>query len=80
MVEGLHGASLRAVRRIARLIKGFKMDAFAQPQDRSATIGPRFDYLALAPAAGLMLLLNVRMSCRRHDTLISLGRRTEDPL
>ena len=27
------------------------MDAFAQPQDRSATIGPRFDYLALAPAA-----------------------------
>src|SRR6516162_7895429 len=30
---------------------GFKMDAFAQPQDRSATIGPRFDYLALAPAA-----------------------------
>jgi len=28
---------------------GFKMDAFAQPQDRSATIGPRFDYLALAP-------------------------------
>src|SRR5438045_2230982 len=39
--------------RIARLIfKVFKMDAFAQPQDRSATIGPRFDYLALAPAAG----------------------------
>ena len=38
--------------RIARLIfKGFKMDAFAQPRDRSATIGPRFDYLALAPAA-----------------------------
>ena len=36
--------------RIARLIfKGFKMDAFAQPRDRSATIGPRFDYLALAP-------------------------------
>src|SRR5262245_47344332 len=27
------------------------MDAFAQPQDRSATIGPRFGYLALAPAA-----------------------------
>jgi hypothetical protein len=27
------------------------MNAFAQPQDRSATIGPRFDYLALAPAA-----------------------------
>ena len=27
------------------------MDAFAQPRDRSATIGPRFDYLALAPAA-----------------------------
>jgi len=27
------------------------MDAFAQPQDRSVTIGPRFDYLALAPAA-----------------------------
>src|SRR3954449_5534792 len=27
------------------------MDAFAQPQDRSATIGPRFDDLALAPAA-----------------------------
>ena len=27
------------------------MDAFAQPQDRSAAIGPRFDYLALAPAA-----------------------------
>jgi hypothetical protein len=38
--------------RIARLIfKGVKMDAFAQPQDRSATIGPRFDHLALAPAA-----------------------------
>jgi len=38
--------------RIARLIfKGFTMDAFAQPRDRSATIGPRFDYLALAPAA-----------------------------
>jgi hypothetical protein len=30
---------------------GLKMEAFAQPQDRSATIGPRFDYLALAPAA-----------------------------
>ncbi len=30
---------------------GFKMEAFAQPQDRSATIGPRFDYLATAPAA-----------------------------
>ena len=28
-----------------------RLDAFAQPQDRSATIGPRFDYLALAPAA-----------------------------
>ncbi|MGY4483123.1 hypothetical protein ACVWWR_002314 [Bradyrhizobium sp. LM3.2] len=27
------------------------MDAFAQPRDRSATIGPRFDYSALAPAA-----------------------------
>jgi len=28
-----------------------KIEAFAQPQDRGATIGPRFDYLALAPAA-----------------------------
>ena len=27
------------------------MKAFAQPRDRSAAIGPRFDYLALAPAA-----------------------------
>src|SRR5215468_9318481 len=27
------------------------MDAFAQPQDQSPTIGRRFDYLALAPAA-----------------------------
>jgi hypothetical protein len=27
------------------------MEAFAQPQDRSTTIGPRFNYLALAPAA-----------------------------
>ena len=27
------------------------MKAFAQPRDRSATIGPRFDYLVLAPAA-----------------------------
>src|ERR1700755_2094191 len=27
------------------------MDGFAQPQDRSATIRPRFDYSALAPAA-----------------------------
>jgi len=30
---------------------GYKMDAFAQPQHRRATIGPRFDHLALAPAA-----------------------------
>lgn len=38
--------------RIARLIfDWFKIDAFAQPRDRSAMIGPRFDYLALAPAA-----------------------------
>ena len=44
--------------RIARLIfKGFKMDAFAQPRDRSATIGPRFDYLALAPAAAAFATL-----------------------
>jgi hypothetical protein len=28
------------------------MDAVARPQDRSATVGPRFDYWALAPAAG----------------------------
>src|SRR5262249_11939530 len=28
-----------------------KMNAFAQPRDRSAAIGPRFDYSALAPAA-----------------------------
>jgi hypothetical protein len=27
------------------------MDAFAELRDRSATIGPPFDYLALAPAA-----------------------------
>jgi hypothetical protein len=27
------------------------MDAFAPPQDQSATIEPRFDYLTLAPAA-----------------------------
>jgi hypothetical protein len=27
------------------------MNAFAQPRDRSATIGSRFDYSALAPAA-----------------------------
>ena len=27
------------------------MKPFAQPQDRSVTIGPRFDYMALAPAA-----------------------------
>jgi hypothetical protein len=27
------------------------MDAFVQPQDRNAAFGPRFDYLALAPAA-----------------------------
>src|SRR5215472_522221 len=52
MVEGLHGARLRAVLPDgAADIYGFKMDAFAQPPDRSATIGPRFDYLALAPAA-----------------------------
>src|SRR4051812_24498207 len=39
-------------RRTVRLIfKGFKMVALAQPQDQSATIGPRFNYLALAPAA-----------------------------
>ena len=38
--------------RIARLtFKGFRMGAFAQPRDRSAVIGPRFDYSALAPAA-----------------------------
>src|SRR5438874_2328394 len=52
MVEGLHGRSLRAVRPDRTVdTGGFKMDRFAQPQDRSATIGPRFDYLALAPAA-----------------------------
>jgi hypothetical protein len=27
------------------------MDGFAQPQNRSDTIGPRFDHLALTPAA-----------------------------
>jgi hypothetical protein len=38
-------------RRIARLIyKRLKMGAFAQLRDRCATIGQRFDYLALAPA------------------------------
>lgn len=34
-----------------RSFNGYKMDAFAEPRDRSATIGPRFEYLALAPAA-----------------------------
>ena len=38
--------------RIARLtFKGFRMGAFAQPRDRSATIGPRFDHVAMVPAA-----------------------------
>lgn len=37
--------------RIARLILVELKMAFAQPPDRSATIGPRLDYLALAPAA-----------------------------
>src|SRR5262249_60259624 len=31
--------------------RGFKMVGFAQQQDRSDTIGPSFDYSALAPAA-----------------------------
>lgn len=54
--------------RIERLIfKGFKMDAFAQPQDRSATIGPHFDYLSLAPAAAA-ICCPVR-SCRRRPLL-----------
>ena len=34
-----------------QVFMGFKMGAFAQPQDRSTTIGPRFDHLAVAPAA-----------------------------
>ena len=34
-----------------------RMEAFAQPQDRGATIGPRFDYLALAPAAAAFATL-----------------------
>ena len=44
------------------------MDAFVQPQDRSARIGPRFDYLALAPAAAAHLLpfSSPGLSCRRR--------------